>query len=510
MTDDDARLSGVVLELRDGIDADPIVGQSALPGQYPAGLITTTTDATGYYEFRGLPKGNYSVYQLQPSGFVDGIDTSGTIPAIAINQHEEVDPQIVNALKKDPNFDAIVRISLPPGETSELNNFSEVAIRRDVTIPFDVPLPAPIPPVTPIPRIEVTPDPTVFVPPLELPLRTSSRVLVAWANTWHLSVIDGGLPRGDGRSVSPRGPVWFDESSNFYIQWNDESMDEMMWTMIVDGKTTGVFHFGMAHGTPIAGDFNGDGESEIGVFIGGQWFIDLNGNGLWDADDLWAKLGHEGDLPVTGDWDGDGKDDIGIYGIAWPGDRKAVHREPGLPDRQNRAIHGVAKNLPPQPHEATGGERVMQRSSQGRTRSDLIDHVFHYGAIGDYPVTGDWNGDGISSVGVFYKGQWHLDLDGDGHFTDQDIEAQFGGPHDIPLVGDFNGDGVDEIAVYRGSQLIIDSNRNYRIDKGDQILSGPAGRAVVGDWNADGVDEVAVVGRALRFVESEDAVDGGR
>jgi hypothetical protein len=82
--------------------------------------------------------------------------------------------------------------------------------------------------------------------------------------------------------------------------------------------------FGLAGAIPVVGDFNGDGKDEIGIFYKGEWFLDLNGNGRWDAEDLWAKLGSDQDKPVTGDWDGDGKDDIGIYGPEWPGD--AVQR----------------------------------------------------------------------------------------------------------------------------------------------------------------------------------------
>ena len=71
------------------------------------------------------------------------------------------------------------------------------------------------------------------------------------------------------------------------------------------------------------------------MYIDGQWFLDLNGNGRWDEGDLWAKLGTRDDLPVTGDWDADGKTDIGIYGPAWPRDPWAISREPGLPDADN-------------------------------------------------------------------------------------------------------------------------------------------------------------------------------
>ena len=44
-----------------------------------------------------------------------------------------------------------------------------------------------------------------------------------------------------------------------------------------------------------------------GIYHEGQWYIDLNRNGRWDEEDLWAQLGSAHDLPVVGDWDGDGR-----------------------------------------------------------------------------------------------------------------------------------------------------------------------------------------------------------
>ena len=39
----------------------------------------TTTDATGFYQFTGLPIGVYEVSALQPSGFIDGVEYLGTV-----------------------------------------------------------------------------------------------------------------------------------------------------------------------------------------------------------------------------------------------------------------------------------------------------------------------------------------------------------------------------------------------------------------------------------------------
>ena len=77
-------------------------------------------------------------------------------------------------------------------------------------------------------------------------------------------------------------------------------------------------------------------------------------------------------------------------------------------------------------------------------------------------VVGDWNGDGIRTIGIFNEGKWTLDLNGDGIFDGQDVEFRFGTANDIPLGGDFNGDGIEELALYRQGTWIIDTNSNHQ------------------------------------------------
>ena len=109
-------------------------------------------------------------------------------------------------------------------------------------------------------------------------------------------------------------------------------------------------------------------------------------------------------------------------------------------------------------------------------------------------MAGDFNGDGVSTLGIFNDGRWILDVNGDGQLDpERDTVADFGKPGDVAIVGDFNGDGIDEIGVVRGNQVIVDSNGNGRWDATDRVfeIEGEGERVVVGDFDGDGIDEAA-------------------
>jgi hypothetical protein len=233
------------------------------------------------------------------------------------------------------------------------------------------------------------------------------------------------------------------------------------------------------------------------VVYDGSWLLDLNGDRHWGKEDLWARLGQPGDRPVTGDWDGDGKTDIGIFGPAWAGDHRAIRSEPGLPDAKNRTAATAQaryKNIPPTPEQATSGWRTLKRTALGKFRKDLIDHVFLYGDEKYCPVTGDWNGDGVTNIGVFYNGVWYLDADGDGRWSTADTAISLGQSGDVPVVGDWNGDGRTKLGVYRNGTWLLDTNGDGALDARDRVFRlGEAGDVpVAGDWNGDGIDEIGV------------------
>jgi serine-aspartate repeat-containing protein C/D/E len=486
----DTPLAGVTLRLGD-TDGQPVLDEQGNP-------ITTVTDKNGFYEFTGLRPGTYSIIQVQPTGLISGVNTPGTTGGIAALPSEAgtLSPAALSILS-EYGYNAIIQVTVSTGGESRLNNFSEV---QTVRLP---PPPPPLPPITPPPfppQIPMVPQGNfpayMAAPPTTAFSQPSAFFGGAGVSTagfsWHLSVVNAGNPRGDAGQEGAF--IRVSEAKLDAFSRDARLMAHSKWQLKAGDATDlrGVA-FGRRGSVPITGDFNGDGITDVGVFYHGQWFIDLNGNGIWDDDDLWASLGKKGDMPVTGDWDGDGKTDIGIFGTAWAGDPRAAAAEPGLPDPHN-APKGARKNIPPAPDQATNGRRELKCTAHGRLRSDVIDHVFYFGGVGDVAVAGDWNGDGIDTIGVFNMGVWVLDTNGDGQWQPGELMVDFGQPGDIPVVGDWNGDGVDELGVYRNGVFHLDTNRDYTLDARDKVFElGAAGDTpVVGDWNGDGIDDVGV------------------
>jgi glucose/arabinose dehydrogenase len=113
----------------------------------------------------------------------------------------------------------------------------------------------------------------------------------------------------------------------------------------------------------------------------------------------------------------------------------------------------------------------------------------------DVPIVGDWNGDGIDTVGVFRPSEGRFLLSDD---TSNPIrltyEFVFGSADTRPLVGDWDGDGKDGVGVFgAGDKLIILRNSLTAGEADFEIMIGNVDDiGLAGDWNADGIDTVGV------------------
>ncbi len=185
--------------------------------------------------------------------------------------------------------------------------------------------------------------------------------------------------------------------------------------------------------------------------------------------DLWASLslnpainsflfGNPGDVAFSGDWDCDGVESPGLY-----------RRSDGYVYLRNSNTQGVA------------------------------DLAFFFGDPGDYPLAGDFDNDGCDTVSIYRPAEQTFYVintlgSDDGGLGAAEYSFGFGNPGDKPFVGDFNNDGIDTVGLHRESTGLVyfrDSNSTGVADN-EFIYGDPGDRIVAGDWDGDGDDSVGV------------------
>ena len=124
------------------------------------------------------------------------------------------------------------------------------------------------------------------------------------------------------------------------------------------------------------------------------------------------------------------------------------------------------------------------------------DITVSFGAPGDLPIVGDWDGNGTATIGLYRPSTSTFFLRNSNTTGFPDITVAFGdGPGgDLPIVGDWNGDGVWTIGVYRpGTSTFYLRNSNTAGFPDLSIPFGaPGDKAIVGDWNGDGTTTIGL------------------
>ncbi|WP_250291472.1 FG-GAP repeat domain-containing protein [Frankia sp. CiP1_Cm_nod1] len=175
---------------------------------------------------------------------------------------------------------------------------------------------------------------------------------------------------------------------------------------------------------PAAGDFNGDGLTDIAVFVlggpaAGQVRAALSTGAGFTAPETWHTAFAAGTtVPQTGDFNGDGKDDIVAF------------------------TRGAAADV-----------HVAFSDGAGFGPATQLHDYFAAGT--ELPAVGDFNGDGKDDLVTFTRGTaadvWVSLSTGSG-FVSPAVKWQdyFAAGSAFPGVGDFNGDGRDDVVSFTG------------------------------------------------------------
>jgi dipeptidyl aminopeptidase/acylaminoacyl peptidase len=238
----------------------------------------------------------------------------------------------------------------------------------------------------------------------------------------------------------------------------------LLRTSHTSGNPNLTFTFGGQPGDqPVAGDWNGDGRTDLGIFRNGTF---LRGvitvttacprcfavTTIDQLDPL--PFGQASDRPIAGDWNGDGIDDVGVYR---PNTSTFILRVPET--STSVPCHGC----PPV------------------TETRITTFTSQFGSVGDLPVTGDWDGDGKDSIGVFHNGVFNLTND----FFETNGSSVFGVIGDLPLSGDWTGVGSRRLGLFHPSTATM--TLETKLGEGPDInftFGSASDLPVAGHWTA--------------------------
>ena len=136
----------------------------------------------------------------------------------------------------------------------------------------------------------------------------------------------------------------------------------------------------------------------------------------------------------------------------------------------------------------------LRNPLDGTKSRDFAYFADQFLAAGDVPVVGDWNGDGKDTVGSYRPSTSTFRFRNSASNGAPDITYVLGAVGDTPVIGDWNGDGIDSAGLFRASTGTFYLRNDLNAGTFQSTFKHPQINAndvpVVGDWNGDGKDTV--------------------
>jgi hypothetical protein len=229
----------------------------------------------------------------------------------------------------------------------------------------------------------------------------------------------------------------------------------LVWSLATGSDLPLVFGEGTVR--PVAGDWDGDGRDSPGVYdVSTRTFTlreatPLVSLGAPAVPEMTTKpIGAFGAIPLAGDWDGLGGDEIGVYD---PLTRRFSFVSPAGTQVRPARVFGAAGDLPlVGDWNGDGVDDIGTYTPATQTYSlalpDGSVRTEGFGAIRDTPVIGDWNGDGTDDIGAFRSSRHtflRAVLGADGSRALNPVNV--GSGRHLPVIGDWDGDGRDDEGI---------------------------------------------------------------
>jgi hypothetical protein len=272
-----------------------------------------------------------------------------------------------------------------------------------------------------------------------------------------------GLPNVPALAAPEKATVDFDGDgrTDFSVTRNVGGL--LNWFTAINGTTeTRFVQWGLPGDVPVPEDFDGDGKDDLAVWRAGNpfeagFYILQSSNNTFKLE----TFGQTGDNPgLVGDWDGDGKADPAVYrDDAAPGQSFFYYRASN--DNPNGDITyvpwGAAGDKPVRGDFDGDGkiDAAVFRGSNSvwyiRQSSNLQIRYDYFGVSSDRFVAADYDGDDKTDLAIFRGGVWWIKQSSDNAVSVQN----WGLATDVPIPGDYNGDGRSDTAVWRDGTLYI-------------------------------------------------------
>jgi hypothetical protein len=165
------------------------------------------------------------------------------------------------------------------------------------------------------------------------------------------------------------------------------------------------------------------------------------------------------------------------------------------------ALFPAANPGTPPPASADGVGAFDPKTATWHLRTRAGDPtVFSFGTPGAVPLMGDWDGDGIDTVGTYDPPTTTVTLRNANDAGPADIAFTLGQPGDAAIAGDFDGDGVDTIGSWDPATGVVTISTPSGALDSEVTLVVEGHRFFTGDRTGDGAETPAMFAPATTIV----------